>query len=210
MRYSRTNTSSESTAKILVDPDTAGQIYFYLSITPNRAENGYVMIDDKRIDFNARRATLVDLGYCSPDSVIEINISFNRESSQTGNFEIRTYSLVEENFINAIDILKANSMIVDKYNSTGVKAFINAPDDGIVITTVPYDVGWRVYVDGKKTDTYAFDNAFVSFEVDRGYHNIEMKFTTDKLPYSMIVSLFSLLVLAFFIIRSEQKKRADL
>lgn len=210
IRYKRPSVKSDSTAKIKIVNDDDQQLYFYIGTSPNRAERGFVTINDKRVDFNPRRSTVVDLGYCTAGSKIEINLIFSPDSQESGSIEIRAYSLDLERFERSMETVKLNSFRVDEYSSTSVKGHINAPGKGSVVLTIPYDKGWSVKVDGEKVTTLDFDNALLSFEISQGYHTIEMRYTTDKLPYSLMVSVFSMLVLVYLYVLSERKKRADL
>ena len=50
------------------------------------------------------------------------------------------------------EILDESPMEVTSYTSTSVDATITASTDGRVVTTIPYDTGWTVTVDGNTVD----------------------------------------------------------
>jgi uncharacterized membrane protein YfhO len=211
IRYKRSSPTSDSIAKIVIIPSEEQQIYLSLDIIANRSKGGYIEIDDTRVDFNPRRSTLVDLGSCGPDNVIEINIEFAPSSPESGNFELRAYSLDVEQFEKAMEVVSQNQFKVLDHSSTYISGHINAPEKGLSVMTMPYDKGWSVKVDGEKVQTIAFDDALLAFEVPRGYHTVTMRYFTDKLPYALIVSVFSLVVLIYlFALNVIKKKRADL
>lgn len=168
------------------------------------------MLNGKRINFNAKRSTVVDLGYCLKDSKIEINMVYSSTSSETGNFKIRAYSLNKEVFEETMDIISDNSFVVDKYTDTKVLGHINAPEKGVVIMTIPFDKGWSVQIDNEKAETIAFDDALLSFEISQGYHDIKLKFVTQKFPYSLTISIFSFVVLLYLFILYKKKLKVTL
>jgi len=76
--------------------------------------------------------------------------------------------------------------------------------------TIPYDKGWSVEVDDEKVKTIAFDDALLSFEISQGYHEIKLKFVTQKFPYSLTISIFSLIVLLYLFVVNWKKHKLKL
>lgn len=67
----------------------------------------------------------------------------------------------------------------------------------LLLTTIPYDKGWRAYVDGKRVEILPFNGAFVSLEMSEGTHNVVFSY----LPYGLIPGIgISLLCIILFII----------
>lgn len=70
-----------------------------------------------------------------------------------------------------------------------------------------YFPGWEVFVDGKKKDIEFQDplhRGLMTFIVEKGEHEIDVRFTETKLRlFSNILSLFSVLVIVAFILKSR-------
>lgn len=45
-----------------------------------------------------------------------------------------------------------------------------------LLTTIPYDKGWKAYIDGKETKINSFNKAFLAIEVPKGKHKVEFIF----------------------------------
>ncbi len=60
---------------------------------------------------------------------------------------------------------------------------------------VPYDEGYNIYVDGNKTPYEKTNTAFIGFKIDKGIHNIEIKYTSPWLNLGKIVSIIGLITL---------------
>ncbi len=56
---------------------------------------------------------------------------------------------------------------------------VNAENDQVLLTTIPYDKGWKAYVDGKKVPIEPFKKAFVSIPVTQGEHTIEFVYLPE-------------------------------
>ena len=86
-------------------------------------------------------------------------------------------------------------MEVTSYTSTSVDATITASADGRVVTTIPYDTGWTVTVDGKTVDMTAFKDTFVSFEISEGTHTIHLDYTPDGFYLGLASTLICIILL---------------
>ena len=104
----------------------------------------------------------------------------------------------EANQIEKIDKTKVNTDIVhDGY----AKFTINSIDDGdIVITTIPAEDGWQLYIDGAPAAYTAYQNALIAFEVPSGNHTAELVFTAPGLKEGAMVSCAGIVLLVAFII----------
>ncbi|MBR3694210.1 MAG: YfhO family protein [Erysipelotrichales bacterium] len=110
------------------------------------------------------------------------------------------YYLDEELFTNVILDLQQYKAEVSEYTSTSLKASITVEDDMICYTSIPYQKGWSIYVDGEKVEYYEIMSALIGFDLSEGTHEIEMKYT----PYGFtlgvglgVVGVVLLLVLMY-------------
>ena len=85
-----------------------------------------------------------------------------------------------------------------------------------VLTTIPYDEGWQVYIDGERVEIYETLDALMAFDVaESGDHNVELKYmpTVYKFgTYLSIVAIISFLALIVidFILKKTLFKRKPL
>ena len=73
-----------------------------------------------------------------------------------------------------------------------------------VFTSIPYDKGWNVYIDGIKVKTEEVNNTLLGLDVEAGEHNIVIKY---KIPYALVggcISLLSLSLLGFWIYTNKK------
>lgn len=77
----------------------------------------------------------------------------------------------------AFDYLEAASLYVEDYGDDFIKGTIDLPaGQTTVFTTIPYDTGWNIYVDGVKVDYYKVFDALIAFDCTEGFHEIEMRY----------------------------------
>ena len=74
-------------------------------------------------------------------------------------------------------------------------------DDQTIQTTIPYDEGWIVTVDGKAVETYKTYDALVAFDIEEsGEHQISIKYRSKPFVYGMTLTVVSVIIFAVLII----------
>jgi len=208
--YTRTNTNQESSAKINMLVEKDQQVYLYFQTTANKADRGYVMVGETRVDFNAKRSTLVDVGFVEAGTPVVLNVFYKADSSSTGMFELYAFALDETAYQTAMSAIRAQSLQVSKFTDTRIEGTVNVQKDGIFMLTVPYDTGWKVLVDGQPVEAKALDGCFISFAITAGSHQIKMQYTPPWLMVGLLVSLGSLLIILIIYLvpgGSRQRRR---
>ncbi len=65
----------------------------------------------------------------------------------------------------------------------------------LMFTSIPYDEGWNIFVDGKKVDIYEANNSLISFYVEgTGEHSIEMKYMPVTIALGITISIICLII----------------
>lgn len=80
-----------------------------------------------------------------------------------------------------------------KFSIKGVES------DETVITTIPAEDGWQLYIDGNPAEYKAYQDAFIAFDVPSGDHTVELVFTAPGLKAGVAVSCIGVIGLAAFI-----------
>lgn len=88
-----------------------------------------------------------------------------------------------------------------------VTGTITADEDSYLVLSIPYDKGWTIYVDGKKTSPEKANIMFMGTPISAGTHNIVARYSTPGLLEGMIMAAAGLLAL-IIIILVERKRRA--
>ena len=68
-------------------------------------------------------------------------------------------------------------------------------DNQLMFTSIPYDEGWNIYVDGEKVELYEANNSLVSFYVEGvGEHSVEMKYMPATVALGITISIVCLVI----------------
>ena len=89
-----------------------------------------------------------------------------------------------------------------------ISGTFNAETDEILYTSIPYDDGWKVYIDGKKINSdniIKISDALIGVIVPEGEHTVTFSY---KLPYLqgsiMISCIFTIILLLLYIFKERK------
>lgn len=105
------------------------------------------------------------------------------------------------------DYQSVDNLKIDKKHSI-ITGSTNASKPSYVITSIPYDDGFTVFVDGKEVKKEIVNDAFLGFKVGKKSHDIKIKYSSSWLNYGCLLSIFGF-VLMIGICVYEVKKRND-
>ncbi len=91
-----------------------------------------------------------------------------------------------------MNLLKQGVTVTDVKDGR-VSFTATAEKESLVITTVPFEKNWCVTIDGEKVDVLSYQDAFVSFIVPQGTHQIAMEFSLPGGSIGVIISVMGLL-----------------
>ncbi|MHC5228304.1 YfhO family protein [Enterococcus sp. LJL99] len=107
------------------------------------------------------------------------------------------------NFKSTIDQIKKNEVFIET-NGRKATANVNLTNEQVLFTTIPYDKGWSIYVDGNKVDTPVFKDAFLTVPLSKGKHTIKFVFLPQG--FKIGCSLFLICIIGFVFYSHRSKK----
>ncbi len=144
---------------------------------------------------NVNRGYLLDLGKCEAGTTITLTTEQSDE-----NFTANGYLLNLEALEACIDSLGSEPLTVDHYTDTSITGRISTSEGGLLYTSIPYESGWTVKVDGIKVEAQSFAKTMLAIPVSAGSHSIELTYKPDGLNLGIRISLGSLLLLCLLTI----------
>jgi uncharacterized membrane protein YfhO len=186
----------------------SGNAYIYFKTGSNSVERITVTLSDgtalsQPID---TKPHILDLGYMEAGDSISVYAPIKEGTS--GYTYLYAVTLNDEQFKNGYNQLKNDSLNIEQFDETEIKGTINASEDGIIYTSINYDTGWSVYIEGEKVkedDIIAIGDALLGVRVTAGKHSVTFKYTPDGLIFGAVISGMALLtVLLLFYIRKKE------
>lgn len=114
-------------------------------------------------------------------------------------------------FEKAIDLLSQQPFEISVFRDGYVEGSYTAIDDDLLLTTIPYDAGWTIKVDGVDVEPLMVQEAFIGIELEHGEHKIEMSYIAPGFFAGLSVSLisaFCFVVWCVLLYRNDGKKNS--
>ncbi len=136
-----------------------------------------------------------------PKERTTIYVSYNNYEKNS----LLVYSLDNNKLKEAYNILNSNAFKIADFKENHIKGNINIDKEMVLYTSIPYDQGWEVYIDGKKVNTYAIGNALLGFNISKGNHQVELKYYPKGLNLGIAISIISTLTLTVYYVINRKK-----
>ena len=175
-------------------------MYLYMYVYSEEKDfNTSVYINDKKVT----DLTYNDLGIQKIKNEWknqEITLTFDVE----GDVKIFTapllYYLDQETLENDLKTLKENEFKLKKVSNTYINGTIDVKDDNkVLFTSIPYDKGWTVKVDGKKVKAQKLYNTFLGVKLKEGKHKVEFEYSTPGLKLGTSISIISIVLMILYL-----------
>ena len=100
--------------------------------------------------------------------------------------------------------LYGGKLYIDSFSESKITGSITVEPNQIVYTSIPYDEGWHVYVDGEEMKKYDLGKALLAFDCPDGTHDVVFKY---RIPYfipSLLISVVTGVCFALYHFKGEQ------
>ena len=107
-----------------------------------------------------------------------------------------------------IEEMRPENVIVTKNSSSNLECDIKVLEYRIIMTSIPYDENWKVFVDGKEVPINEGFDMMLAVQVEAGEHHVEFIYIPKYFNFSAVVTIFSVIILLFVVlynVRSNKK-----
>ena len=128
----------------------------------------------------------------SSNDLSDIDIEISK-----GDYTIKNLNFYTIDYDDVRDVLKViDPLVIDREKTLGDKIVgtINVTEDGYFNLSVPYDEGFKIYVDGKMVDYEKTDINFMGFMMKKGHHDVEIIYEAPYKKVSMWVSIIGFIL----------------
>ncbi|MBQ1812485.1 MAG: YfhO family protein [Bacilli bacterium] len=177
-------------------------IYFYLK--HDIPENEKVFSDI--ITLNGKDKYKIDIYMSGVFKIINdyygitnVEISSNDDYYYNSDDVLNFYYFDEELFKKQIETLKEKPFIVSEKSKNNLVGNIELEEEGILFLSIPYEDGFDIEVDGKKTDYLKLYDSFVGLKINKGNHEVKIKFKLPGLRIGLLMSISGIILLILYI-----------
>ena len=156
-------------------PEQTGEYFAYVS--NRKIEKVSVSSGDNTKSFsNVNRGFLLELGTCFKGEEVALSTD-----SQDETLSVDVYYFDNSSLAQVYEKLNQYPLEVTSWTDTSLEGTVEAKSRGTLFTTIPYEKGWSVYVDGIKTEAEKIVDTFLAVEVTEGSHTIRFEYEPEGL-----------------------------
>lgn len=201
-----------SHVEFLFTAPTEDIIYMYFPSSYERKINLWLNKDFLDYYYDGTgNMTILPLGRFEEGEEISLIATIREERNEVLFAENYFYSLDEEKFQSAVEELSRHPLEIESFKEDHIKGSVTAEEDGILFTTISWEPGWTIYIDGEKTEPVKLADALIGIPVTAGTHKVEMKFFPAGMKLGMLLSLLGIITLVLIGLyeRKNAKAAAD-
>jgi uncharacterized membrane protein YfhO len=169
--------------------------YYYAYIDPKGCKSVGVTVgnSDESISRNVTHGV-----YIFPVGRLDAGESFTLScpilTAESGRISVNAARLSEDLLNRAYTMLSDEELKITSFGETEITGSITATKDGLFCTSIPYERGWTLYVDGREAVIRPLCDAFIAAKLDKGAHEIRLIYQPEGLKTGALLSLIGLLL----------------
>ncbi|MCH5320380.1 MAG: YfhO family protein [Eubacterium sp.] len=203
--------------------DSYGYVDFVF--TPKESGNTYLYVTSPEIELieiNSNNLAgftqsigepyILDIGFCEEGEEIKISLDCTTIETTDTYAEIYAYTVDEDVLKLGYDRLSNSALNVTSHNDTNISGTVQINEDSILYSSIPYDEGWSILIDGEKADTFALGDVMLATYIKPGDHTVEYKYSPRGLNLGIIISAASIAGICGYItfVAFNKKRKANL
>lgn len=189
--------------------DTSGDAEVVLKYRSDESQKYYVFVeadnadeitvydggeDYEKIGIMNDCGSIVNIGTVDAGEVFDISIKYR--TGEAGSITCYVASLDYDAWNGAYGVLSQRMLEVTDSGDSFIEGTVDAGDGGMLVTSIPYDMGWTLKVDGQEQEIQELTGGvFISVALDEGIHEIELSFRPPGLIAGLVITAASILLL---------------
>lgn len=176
-------------SKLTFCPEESGEYYAYI---PSKKVEKVTVTTWKgtKTHNNVNRGYMLELGYCTAGEEVTLVAEDSKESLYAD-----VYRFSEKGLAAAYDKLSASPWTLTSWTESSLEGTVTFAETGMLLTTIPYDKGWQILVDGVLQPAEKMLDAFIGIRLTPGSHTIHMQYMPEGLKTGWLITLTSIALL---------------
>ncbi len=183
----------------------SGEYYAY--VTNKDVKKVKVTIGDtSKTHSNLNRGFFMELGYVEAGTNMKFEVQDANED-----MEVSIFRFSEEGLIRFYEVLNESPWKITTWTDTMIKGTVAVKEDGILYTSIPFDSGWKIMVNGTEYQGEKILDTFLGIQLNEGTYEIVMEYTPDGLYVGGSITFISFLLLGgyWFICKRKDEKELE-
>lgn len=197
--------------EFIFEAPTEDMIYMYFPSNYERKVNLWLNKDFLAYYYRGGNMSIQPLGRYAEGEEVSLITTITEEENEVMFKKNYFYYLDEKMFAEAVEELRRQPLKIESFKEDHIKGTVTAERGGVLFTSIAFEPGWTVYVDGKKTEPVEIAGALMGVPMTAGTHTVEMKFFPKGMKLGIVLSVLGVitLVLIWFLERKNSKVLID-
>lgn len=207
IEFSKLDSSAYGSFTVTISPYVRQNCYLY--VKSRAVDTVYVNGDDLSLTQSIDEAYILDLGVLDANEEVDVEIPIKDDSS-SGTVEFFACGLDMDVFRQAFRALESGGMQITRFEETRIEGTVHTEPNQILYTSIPYDDGWKIYVDGvrvSRKDYLKIGQALLGIRIGAGEHEIVMQYEPVGLRPAAVVSGAAWVALAAGLLLARRRRK---
>ncbi|MGN1134008.1 MAG: YfhO family protein [Oscillospiraceae bacterium] len=199
-------TEGDAHVDYLVEMNRDSDLYMYLPTSYQRECNVWVLNEDEYTDqndkmnfagqyFNGDDYSIMNLGEFKKGDKVRVRITIANDDNEAFWKVPLFYSFNFESFEKDVAELQKKSFNITEFEGSYLEGTISDATEGdVLLTTIPYQDGWKITVNGKETDVKISVDSLITIPLEKGSNVITMEFKPTYFTLGKVISIIGLII----------------
>ena len=215
-RYEPSNNSLSGVLTYSLEMPVEGELFFYAPATNKREVALSLSVNDGEAKgvgrFNGTETRhIISLGWQEANADLDLKVTLKDKYFYVTRGEYCFYYIDWAAFKDVMGRLAQDQLVIEDYTESSFEgSFTASRANERVLTTLPYDKGWKIYVDGEAVETEKALGALVSFRIEGeagDVHSIRMVYRPNVVWVGLSISCISLALLILLTVLEKRIKK---
>ncbi len=197
--YSKDNTDAEGRITLNYTIPEKQNVYVYFKASTVESIDVYTSMSDFDYTQNIDEPYVLDCGSCEAGEIVTVEIPIAADED-SGYIECYVAGLDKEILDAGYEVLKQGTINIEEFDETYIKGTVDVAENKMLFTSINYDEGWTVKVDGKEVEKAVIGNALIGVNLTPGTHTVEFEYMPQGLKLGIAISVSTAVALIIFLI----------
>jgi uncharacterized membrane protein YfhO len=176
--------------------DEAGD--YYVNCRGNYITKIRFYINGQEFAYDRYQIQIFHLGDLNAGDEVTVEYEYDSAPTETTTAALSVAIYDEEMYRYVYDVLSSHMLTDVTYDDGYVSGNVDMPEGSTLFTSIPYDEGWSVKVDGKECGYYKILEGFIGVDMEAGQHTVEFVYTPKGFKAGVLISIISLIAMLGF------------
>lgn len=195
------DSETEASATARITAQESGHIYIY--VYSRNLDDVSVYSPSISTHMTVSDGYILDLGHYEQNDKITVTMPISDDNTYA-NVDFIVFTIDNDKFIEGYNLLKSGQIEYTTYNDTLIEGSFKSEENEVLYTSIPYDKGWSVYIDGEKVaeeNIIQISDALLGIKVTPGNHSIKFEYSIPGMTTATVISaVFIILLICLFIL----------